>query len=94
MARAAQHIEPGHQSRLLEIEGVLEDDQVVAHRGVADAHQLVGLLELVVGLAHLQLQPAQVVGVEVAGLPQPGPGGAHLRCAGEIQQGVAQLQPP
>ena len=54
----AHHIQPRHQPRLFEVEGVPQDQQVVAHGGIKDAHGLVGLLQLVVGLADLQLQLA------------------------------------
>ena len=78
---------------MFEIEGVLEDHQVVAYVGVVHAHQLFLLLQLVIGLAHLKLQGAQLVGVAVALLLEAGPGCLHLGGAGEIQQGVVELQP-
>ena len=91
---APQHIEPGHQAGLLEVEGVLQDHQVVAQVGVVDAHQLLVLLELVIGLTHLQLQGAQLVGIGVALLLQAGAGRFHRGRAGEVEQGVVELQAP
>ena len=49
----AQHIQPGYQASLLEIQGVLQDHEIVAHIGILNSHQLVSLLQLVVGLADL-----------------------------------------
>ena len=90
---APQHIEARHQAGLLEIEAVLQDHQIVAHVRVVDAHQLPLLLQLVVGLAHLQLQGAQLIGVGVALLLEAGAGCLHLGGAGEIEQRVVELQP-
>ena len=91
---APQHIEPGHQTRLLEVERVLQYYQVVAQVGVVDAHKLLVLLELVIGLTHLQLQGAQLVGIGVALLLQAGPGRFHRGRAGKVEQGVVELQAP
>jgi len=87
-----QHIQPRHQPGDLEVERIAQDHQIVAHRRILDAHVLIGLLQLVVGLAHLQLQQAQLVGVAVAGGVQPRPRRLHGRGAGEVDQGVIELQ--
>ena len=55
---AAQSIEPGHQARPLQIEAFGQDHEIVVHGGLIDAHRLVRLLQLEIGLAHLQLQAA------------------------------------
>ena len=89
---APQHIQSRHQPGDLEVERIAQDHQVVAHRRVLDAHVLIGLLQLVVGLAHLQLQQPQLVGVAVAGGRQPRPRRLHGRGAGEVDQGVIELQ--
>ena len=77
---------------MLEVEGVLQDHQIVAQVGVVDAHELLVLLELVVGLTHLQLQGAQLIGVGVALLLQACAGSFHRGRAGEVEQGVVELQ--
>ena len=70
----AKHIQPGHQASLFEIQGVLQDHQIAAHIGILNPHQLVSLLQLVIGLAHLQLELAHLIGIGVAGIGQFGPG--------------------
>ena len=89
---AAQDIDPGHQTRQFQIEGVLQDQQVIAHRGVLDADVLIGLLQLVVGLADVQLQLAQLVAIELPLPLQHGPCGLNPGGAGKVQEGVVQLQ--
>ena len=90
---APQQVEPRHQSSLLEGQHVLQDHEIVAEVGVTDPHQLVAALQVVVGLAHRQLESAQAVGVAVAGLLQSGPGLLHGGSAGKVHQGISQFQP-
>ena len=53
---------------------------------------MVVALEVVVALAHGELQPPQAIRIAAAGLLKPGPGGLDRWSSGEVEQGVAQLQ--
>ena len=62
-----QQIEPRHQAGLLQGTHLIAHRPVAVHHSGADAPQLIGQLQAVVGLAGAELQLAQAVAVALAG---------------------------
>ena len=65
-----QQIHPGHEAHGFHRHHLVEDHPIVVEHHLADATQLVSELEPVIGLAHIQLQLPQPIGITLAGLLQ------------------------